>query len=275
MSRISNFNNPIQDKKVLDADASEVNFQAYQRSFTQHIRNPNLNPRPAGVHAKRMAIYTEIVFNNIEGTMSACFPVAKSVLSPHQWQRLIRNFLADYRASTPIFREIPQQMLLYLATLQQKSSRLPAFLAQLMHYEWVELALSAQMVTAEPQNEVTEQPSSPLDYIVLTPAMYLLQYDYPVHRIGDNFQPKKAEQTPTYLLVFRNRTDQIKFMELNPITFDLVTILQSQTLSAEHALKVLAQKHPHIAGENILKFGYLTLQTLKDSTVILGFAKAN
>lgn len=248
----------------------ELNFQAYQRTFTQHIRNPKIYSRPPNVPAKRMAVYTEIVYNNIEGTLSACFPVAKSLLSARKWQALVRSFMADYRANTPIFREIPQQFLQHLALTGTAKLKLPEFLPSLMHYEWVELALSALDVTvsADAPQDILHTPLS------LNPALYLLQYDYPVHQISVDFQPKKPAKMPTFLLVFRNASHQIRFIEINPITFQLVTVLQNAQLTGEQALQKLASENSHIAPEIVLQFGAQTLAELSEKGVIVGAKKA-
>ncbi|HNZ57140.1 MAG TPA: putative DNA-binding domain-containing protein [Methylophilaceae bacterium] len=95
-------------------------FQAYQRQFTQHIRDPKNQPQPANVPAKRMAIYTEIVYNNIEGTLASCFPVTKKILSVRRWQQLVRGFMAHHQASTPFFREIPEQFLMHLENVKKR-----------------------------------------------------------------------------------------------------------------------------------------------------------
>lgn len=248
----------------------ELSFQAYQRAFTQHIRNPKAHARPLNVQAERMAIYTEIVYNNIEGIVAACFPVAKSLLGAKKWQRLVRGFMANYRASTPIFREIPEQFLQYLQSADCANLKLPPFLTSLMHYEWVELALSvmdAPTSATAPKNVLDER-------ITLNPALYLLQYDYPVHAISASFQPKKPAEIPTYLLVFRDAGYQIQFIELNPITFQLVAILQNNQHTGEQALRKLAADNPQIATEIVLQFGAQILEELSEKGVILGTKKA-
>lgn len=250
--------------------ATEPSFQAYQRAFTQHIRHPKTHARPMHVPIKRMAIYTEIVYNNIEGIVAACFPVAKNVLGAKKWQRLVRGFMANYRASTPIFREIPAQFLQYLNDANDASLKLPQFLASLMHYEWVELALSVMDVptpAAAPEDVLCEP-------ISLNPALFLLQYDFPVHTISASFQPKKPAETPTYLLVYRDAGYKIQFIELNPMTFQLVALLQHNTFTGEQVLQQLAANNTQIAAPIVLQFGAQTLEELCEKGVIFAVKKA-
>ena len=68
-------------------------------------------------------------------------------------------------------------------------------------------------------------------------------------------------------------------MELNPITFQLVSILQNANftdtqITGEEALQKLAAENPQIAVEIVLQFGAQTLEELSGNGVILGTKKA-
>ena len=72
-----------------------LDFQQYQLAFTKYLRQPKSAPKPAKVSAEGMAIYTEIVFNNIVSSVSACFPVAQLVMGKRAWTKLIRDFVIE------------------------------------------------------------------------------------------------------------------------------------------------------------------------------------
>ena len=116
-----------------------LDFQLYQFEFTAHIRNPNLHPKPANVVETRMAIYREAIFNNIYESASACFPVCQKVVGLREWRKLIHDFVANFAANTPLFREIQKQFLAFLST----EKNLLVYLTQLAHYEWVELSFGS------------------------------------------------------------------------------------------------------------------------------------
>ena len=40
-------------------------FQQFQHDLARHLRDPHHTRRPAGVPARRMAVYNELLFNNI------------------------------------------------------------------------------------------------------------------------------------------------------------------------------------------------------------------
>lgn len=244
-----------------------LDFQRYQLAFTQHLRQPKISPKPAKVVTKRMAVYTEIVFNNILDSVSACFPVAQNVLGKRAWQKLVRDFFIQHQSQTPIFREIPHEFLSYLNTQPVTSIQLPVFLNQLAHYEWIELALgSSDAVIDKAEIDVngdflTRQPK-------LAAACALLQYDYPVHKISNKFKPMQTEAT--YLLVFRDAKNKVQFIELNAVTFRLLQLTENESLTGQQALTQLASEIHHPDPQVIIEFGLDILQALKTQGAIIG-----
>ncbi|PPC86602.1 MAG: DUF2063 domain-containing protein [Methylotenera sp.] len=241
-----------------------LDFQQYQAQFTAYIRNPIHNKKPLKVNASRLAVYKKAVFNNIVDSVSVCFPVCQTVIGKRAWQKLMREFVATYAAASPIFREIPQQFLLFLDNVET----VPAYFKQLAHYEWVELAVSKQQSKQTILSDLTdflhEKP-------MIAAAHMLLEYDYPVHQISAKFKPKQPKKTT--LLVFRNPEYQVKFIELNPITYRLLQLIDFENLSGEQALTQLAQEieHPEIAV--IIEFGSAILIDLFNQQAIIGSQK--
>ncbi len=238
-----------------------LEFQRYQLEFTAHIRNPKANKKPEKVDDARMAVYREIVFNNIFGAVSACFPVCVQVLGKHAWEKLVRQFFANYQATSPIFREIPQQFLQFLNT----AGNLPAYFQQLAHYEWVELAINTQQTEAanlsKKMDLLNEKP-------ILAPAHMLLEYDYAVHKISKRNQPKITEQT--YLLAFRNSEFKVKFIEVNSTTYQLLRLLKENNMTGKQALVRLAEDIKHPDTDAVIQFGAEILRDLANQDAIIG-----
>ena len=238
-----------------------LDFQQYQLEFTAHIRNPRLHAKPAQVNEKRMAVYRDAVFNNIFASISACFPVCQKMIGVRAWRKLNRDFVANYAATSPIFKEIPYQFLQFLNT----KTDLPVYFQQLAHYEWVELAVSNQ-ITYLPKlsahvNFLDEMP-------VLAPAHQLLQYDYPVHKISARFKSTVIEKV--YLLVYRNSAFKVKFIELNAITFKLLYLINQNKLSGKQALMKLEDELEQVDTQILLKYGLSILSDLASQEAIVG-----
>ncbi len=201
-------------------------FQTLQYGFAAYIRNPALHPVPVGVATERMAMYRELFFNNIENFLATGFPVLKSLLEPEQWLPLVQDFFATHRNHTPLFIGIPEEFLDYLARERGTQADDPPFLQELAHYEWVELALDvAQQEPPAFHPAAQENPGSRI--VHLSPLAWPLVYRFPVHKIGPHHQPQEPPAVPTCLLVYRNRDDQVKFMEINPVTYRLLELLET------------------------------------------------
>ncbi len=238
-----------------------LDFQRYQIAFTAHIRSPKTNKKPAKVIDARMGIYREIVFNTIFSSVSACFPVCQSMLGTQAWHKLVRAFFANHQAATPIFREIPQQFLLFIGS----RLGLPIYFQSLAHYEWVELAVaSQQMAPVKLSDKIDLLNEKP----ILAQSHMLLNYDFAVQNISKGKHPTLKVQT--YLLVFRNTENNVKFIELNHMTFQLLSLIKCDQLTGKQALMRLADEL-NVADVNaITMFGAEILADLASQQAIIG-----
>jgi uncharacterized protein len=234
-------------------------FQQTQLELTRHLRAPDTNPAPSGVEERRLAIYRDLIFNNIEGFISSAFPVLRSLYSSAQWNKLIRDFMRVHPCQTPYFLQISQEFLYYLNQEREAQATDLPFIAELAHYEWVELALDIAEESIAPAQAF---PQSPLDlHPRISPLVLGLHYQYPVERISAQFQPQAPE--PSALLVYRNRADQVKFMRANPLTLRFVYLLQQPelgTLGAIFDQLAIELQHPEPA--NFLQQGLNMAQEL-------------
>jgi hypothetical protein len=244
-------------------------FQQYQAQFTAHIRDPRGVARPEGVPARRMKVYTEIVFNNMDETLSVCFPVIKKVLGVRRWTRMVRAFFALHRCATPMFRQIPEEFLRWLETSPAAIQDLPPFVTSMAHYEWIELAIGvsdAALDTAELAADGDLLNGRP----ALAPALALLQYVWPVHRISPRFKPREPLAEPVHLLVFRNHADEVRFIELNPVSARLLGLLQAGNLTGQQALQQIAAEMQHPDPQAVIQFGAELLEDLRRQGAVWG-----
>lgn len=246
-------------------------FQAYQLAFTQRVRNPESSPLPDEVNPERMAVYESLIFNNLLESVSLCFPVARSVLGNEAWQTLVRQYFIHYASDTPIFREIPQTFVEFLADRQSEEALSPPFLLSLCHYEWIELSLSTQASDPAPDNLVStiDTAEDLLNHALwfISPLL-LLHYDYPVHTISTDNQP--AEVQPTQLLVYRDTKDEIQFIVLNATTYILLKRLIEDQAVTETVLNELSEQLKQPA-EAVTGFGLGFLNDFYQKGIIQGY----
>jgi hypothetical protein len=252
----------------MPASRSTPEFQDYQRAFTRHIRDPEGSPRPQGVPADRMGVYNELLFNNVFGQVSSCFPVARSILGEAEWRQLVRTFFAAHNCRSPYFRQIPEE---FLQFMQERDASVGEadFLIYLLHYEWVELAL--EISDREPDRNAIDPAGDLLTgQPVLAPAHMLLAYPYAVHRIGKDFQPTTEQKEQTCLLVFRDTKDKVRFTVLNPVSARLIALIEAGDVSGKQALEQIVAELQHPNPASALAGGQEMLEKLRTEGAILG-----
>jgi hypothetical protein len=242
-------------------------FQRYQYAFTAHIRDPKAQPRPAGVEARRMKIYTELLYTNLENFLLACFPVLRKVLGTRKWSALVRDFFRTHRSHTPYFRQIPDEFIQFLQNEWTPPAGYPPFTLALAHYEWIELVLSVSTRSAE---RAFDPAGDLLDGVpLLNPVLANLRYDWPVHRIAPR---RKTQPAETHLLVFRDAGDRVQFSEINAFTARLLGLLEPGTLSGRAALEQVADESRHPDRGLVVQAGGALLNDLRAQGAILGSA---
>ena len=247
---------------------STPEFQAYQREFISHIRDPKKHARPAGTPVRGMKVYSDLLFNNVFNAVSSCFPVSRNILGKRRWRQLVREFFAVHRCRTPYLRQVPEEFLQFMQQRDVAAGE-PDFLHHLLHYEWVELAVDTSV--REPDfDSIDTGGDLCAGQPVLTPAHMLLCYPHPVHRISKRFQPSADQHEQTCLLVFRNSAEKVRFIVLNPVSARLIALIEAGNLTGEQALdKVIAElQHPDPAVA--FAGGQAIFENLRNEGAILG-----
>ena len=247
-----------------------MHFQDYQRAFTAHLRDPRGTARPAGAPAKRMRVYNELLYNNLESFLLACFPVCRQLLADRTWARLVRAFFRDHACHSPYFRQIPEEFLRFLNAGGPTALKLPDWFQELAHYEWVELALEtsnrdADLPGHDPAGDLlTGRP-------LLNPVARLLHYRWPVHQLGPGHLPGKPPTQPTLILAYRDAALRVQFMEISPATARLWSILaENPGLLGREAIGTLAAEFGVADPDALLGHGAVMLADLRRQGAILG-----
>lgn len=244
-------------------------FQQYQYAFTAHLRDPRTVKRPSGVDARRMKIYADLLYSNIEHIMLNCFPVLHTVLGKRRWKRLVRSFFATHRSHTPYFRQVPDEFIEFLQNEWQPDAAYPEFMLELAHYEWMELVLAVS--NREPEWDRVRHDGDLLSGMpVINPVLAVLAYAYPVHRIGPRYKPEPEGKLETHLLLFRDQAGQVRFNVINPVTARLLGLVQEGQGSGQDVLLRLAQELGHPEPQALVYFGAGILENLRAEGAILG-----
>ena len=233
--------------------------------LARHLRDPDAYPPPPGIEDRRVRVYRELFFNNIQSLLASGFPVIHETLGAARWNALVRKFYATHRSRTPLFTQIATEFAAFLEAHVDEAD-VPPWLAELAHYEWVEQALftrDAQPPTHDPDGDLLD--GVPL----LSPLAMPLAYVWPVPRIGPSFVPDAPPAEPTTLLVHRDANHQVHFAQIAPLAYRLLASLQANAWTGREHLVALAAE----TGSDVAEFeshGLRLLQQLRAQGVVLG-----
>ena len=248
-------------------------FIRTQLEFTRHIRDPQSAPVPHDVANRRMKIYTELFYNNVEDFIASSFPVLRQITDDESWHHMIRDYFRQHKARTPLFPEMPREFLYYLEHERQAHENDYPFMLELAHYEWVELALSLSELDAE-WHSIETTAGLQHGVPIVSPLAWLFDYQYPVHQISPDYLPEAPTGQMSYLLLYRDSEDEVHFMELNPVSARLIHLMQeNRQLTAEQILQQIATELQHSNPETVIQAGMDIIHDLYHRGVILGVNK--
>lgn len=245
-------------------------FRTSQFAFAAHLRNPDANPAPEGIEERRMKIYRDLFFNNVQSLLAGTFPVLHRILGAERWAVLVRGFYHRHVSHTPLFTEVPREFLAWLDEEFDNDGSWPPFMAELAHYEWVELDVSIDTAGIDDVN--ADREGNLLDGVpVLSPLARPLAYRWPVHRLGPGFQPAEPGAQPTFLVVWRKRNDEVGFIEINAVTARLLELLQlSDGATGRELLERVAGEIGHADSAIVIESGTRILEDLRAQDIVLG-----
>jgi hypothetical protein len=246
-----------------------LDFVERHNALGAYVRDPERVAPPPGIEERRLKIYRELFFNNVEGLLAGNFPVIRKLYGD-DWPGLIRDFYREHGCQTPLFTELPREFMRYLDTRESQGRGDPPWLRELAHYEWVELALQ---VSEAATGDIPHDPNGDLlqGRPLLSPLAWPLAYSWPVHRIGPDYRPDEPSATPSFLMLRREADGKVSFHALTPLTFRLLQRLDTEPgLSGREQLIALAAEAGASDLDGFLADGATQLAAYRHDGTILG-----
>lgn len=255
---------------------------AIQQQLAAAVRERAL-PAPFGIPSERLAVYRELVLNNVSGFIRSTYPVLRQICGDTLFDQKISLFFRQSELDSPYFVDIPKA---FLDWLPAHASDLPPFALELAHYEWLELDLFRRADATEAvSTEAAPAAASPTEalpaaasqspvqssltlssQLQLTPLLEVVAYQYPVQQLSVQYQPAEPPASPTFLALYRNSAQQVCFLQLTALSSASLQLLQQQPC-LQQVLTTLMPLVPALA-EAELRQGLLALaQQLLDSGI--------
>lgn len=220
-------------------------------------------------------LYQTLVFNNVCGFLTQCFPVCQTLISLEDWQKICQQFFLHHHCHSPYFTEINQSFVDYLSQPKQLDRLgLPPYFAELAHYEWVELLVETHPDSTSDNSNKTESkedhaPTNSL--LTVNPTVQNLHYQWPVHTISSDELPDSADDS--FFIVYR-KNESVEFMQTNALTHALIEFIKAQVPIAISpvALASLLEEFAQMLGYDnkttLIEFGLPLLEQLSQQGVL-------
>lgn len=250
--------------------AARPEFQRVQRALAAHLRDPDAHLPPAGMEERRLQIYRELFYNTVENTLANAFPVLRRISKNDVWHARVRDFYARHVSRAPQLYRLAEEFVKFIETERGAHADDPLFLAELVHYEWVELALS--IAQDPPAPESCDPDGDPLCAPpLISPLAWPLAYTWPVHLIAPDATPDAPPAEPTYLLVYRDAQDEVRFMQLNAVSALLLQLIEQHPQASGAALLADIAARLGLGGpQPLVEDGRRFLEGLRKRGVLLG-----
>ena len=246
------------------ADDGLKPFQRLQRDFAAYVRDPDNAPPPPGIEPRRMAVYARLVYNNVESVLASVFGDFADLLGKAPWRALVRDFLRRHRAASPYYGKLPDEFLEYLQS-RDDGPEVPPFAFELCHYAWVKYTLPrAPDVPSEAFDDCAIASD---DAVAVSPLAWPLTYAFPVTDIGPDCRPSTPPEQPTYLIAYRDRHDEVRFMASNALTLRLLGLIQQGSPPKDAFAEIAAQLGTPLA--RVESAGIAILNRLHSHDVVL------
>lgn len=213
-----------------------------------HIRDPEQVAVIEDIEDRRLKIYRELFFNNIQGFLNTGFPVLESIVDSKKWEKLARQFFISHNCRSPYFVDISKEFVEYLANeLIPEDSPYP-FAAELAHYEWLELDVSVRK--SEELSWWTSQDE--LSLFSFSPVAELVSYNWPVHQISPEFIPKAALQEPNFYVIYRKENFEVTFSQVNQVTAHLLnSVINLEITDLPTLIETMIQALPQFSKDQV------------------------
>ncbi len=188
------------------------------------------------------AHFVNLSVEETEVLVGKALPLTRAVLSTDRWWSLIRDFCALYYCCEPELHKVAEEVLDYLDGEHRGGKPgFPGFLCDLVHCEWLRLALPA---IAPGPAAVIDANGDLLEGVpALAPRLWVCSYDYPVHSIGADYAPIRRLASPQRWLAYCNDEGSLHWLELDEFAVRVLEGLEAEpTLAGRVQLAAAAQQ---------------------------------
>lgn len=241
----------------------------HQRDLANFCRTGDYTPIP-GVKEKNVTKYRELIYNVVDDSLQAAFPLTKNLLEQQEWDKMVHDFFSSHRCQSPQVWQMPKELYEYVKETDYYLHEKYPFIIDLLIFEWMEV--DVYMMEDVESNPFITVGNYKISGLVLNPEIKILSLDYPVHL--KNASLITGDDSGQYYVCIHRDPDsgRVHFTDIQYPHLEVIEKLSENEQSYQTLLKIFAKyASPEIAGHALNNF----IEASLDSRLILGYAITN
>lgn len=192
---------------------SGAHFSDVQRQITRYLRDPENSPLPQGADVRRMNHYARSYRAKLARSLNASLPVVIAALGKEEFRFLLNDYVRIPRESLTGKSTLAGSFLHFVKSESDKRGLSPLVLELTDFAARVEALFNSD---GQVGADGIDREGDPLSgEPVFSELAEILKYKWPVHAIRADELPEEAPESPTWLIIYRDRKSQNGFVELN------------------------------------------------------------
>lgn len=222
------------------------------------------------VRKDRVHHYRRLVYNVVDESLIAAYPLLNNLLSEIEWDGMVTDFFATFACQSTQIWKMPGEFYKYIESTDLALKVIYPHLVDLIYFEWIEVEMFMMEDLEYPSFETNGDWLN--DKIAVNPEHKIIQLNFPVH-IKKAQSIADTDRDEYFLLVYREKeTGKVQFTDISAMFALLIeNIVKGMTLN-----EILMELKPILKFENTDQLTdkiFPFLESLKKKGLLIGFMK--
>jgi uncharacterized protein len=221
----------------------------YQSSLANYCRTGKYTPIP-GVKEKNVGRYRQLIFNVVNSSLQAAYPLTYNLLEESEWDKMAQVFFSSHRCRSPMVWQMPKELYEFAVETNYPLIKKYPFLLDILLLEWKEVELY-MMEDIKPHSFTSEKLFG-AGY-VLNPEITVLSLEFPVHLKNAGIISENDRGHYFVSLHREPETGRVLFTNMQYPHVQVIEKLAQQPVSFDELLKIFLQYAPEEQAQRALR----------------------
>ncbi len=246
-------------------EASRENLRAF--AAAHGIEGDDLDAIEA-VGAERFLVYRSLVHNRMRNTIRDFIERAAARLGMRRLRADFEDWMEEVAAHSPYLRDVPAEFVAWAAPRWAADETVPDYLIDLARHELLEYDIRNDHRGGESPTGRELALDKPLRF---DGAARLMSYAYAVHKMSQDTEDRQVpEQVPTRLLVYRDPSNKVRYLELTVLAHAVLEQLIEHRQPVAEGLRAACASLGEPLDDERLGIAATLLADLAERGVLLG-----